>query len=1283
MDLKCKINGKEYQIEQGIPFAEELNEKLDSMAILIPHVKKIDMQPFDDVFIYDGEFNGYSTEDTISVNVPYSNLTARRRVNISYSAKTIFEEQTITAQNIQARIRTNTSNIYVEYNLTKQNNTFYLTPKDSQYDEIELQDDGLFLYFTYTNNEVILLTKFILEYSRSAVPLPDFYRHYLVDQYAEELVNIDEQTYNYKIELFSEIKALERIQLPNFSITQARDIAKKKSVWEYLNMLVEQYSPLEKIATDLEAKTWKYRKKYKLSSGLREIYENVYSPDFTLNSPSLRDVLTQLFLTKDRIPYVYNNVIYGLDISSGTAQFNDTKGQIITIVGSMSSDNYCDGLKRTYNSALAQENSARLVEYIGFRNRDNSLMTIGTMRVETKFPIYKINKIYLCYYKKGNVVKDGASTGQKVFLCKQDITKLIKINNERNLLVKDWDNFTKTPPTSIDEMAQYRLCTLGYDIGARTISGWGESYKYQTAPWFSTEKTYVENIINLVDSFTPYGIYEYGYITKLGNLADGEEFSITGGNVVDNIVNPFSNNSLAMKSFFFIVDYQAFYNGTIVHSKDNARDDIITNDSTSNSLMLLERDGMFEKEKANRFGNPAIVIQARYSNYNDIQPLGSVYKDNIIIYHREYAIYDNYIECTYFGTKNYVLKNYYTSVYAKIRPYNLLTYDESTRRSDNKKEFILLSKDKSYYEKDITFLFNNFNGDSPLGTIMSFLKPSPQAITIDYFDYKDKINYGYFVHNNKYYASDINAFVSGNSLCFNITMEDNVSMGVFIKTPEPTINPIVAPTNDDYTGSVQSWTMLVDDPEIGFAENYGIYVGHIDQKEAFLDGVYNYSEYQKEQIDEIYSDRIFGLPTITAFNELNVTNIIGNEYKVNKDNKEMLDMTFQFEPITENNDILFSPWVMKLSDMLSTYNKVAETYITTDVRGYDIEANVICFDAKRPGESGLITNRPGIIIEINESDLSKLELAQTQCFIDYPKSTLNALDNFAGGFTNYFSYNINKIVSVSNSEIVTSGTSVVKVDRPLWSGEDSYTNDDIQYTFRKVTKIGNNAPATGKLWFTNLKVENEQVQELEIGSGNALIYYDSNGNRKLVVGYAFSCDKEFYINQTINSNTANYRKMYLNSAQETKTKTYRKNMYLVLSQNKMKKTLVYSEFAQLNTSTLAINSVFSLKEHENGTISIRTDLAQVPSTTKSIQYWYFDQVDNCYKFVFGVNAVSSDFERGYIDIYMSLLSKRDTRVYDTLHNLIGSNYNYVATGSDKSYGENQYYSDIIINEVNK
>lgn len=34
--------------------------------------------------------------------------------------------------------------------------------------------------------------------------------------------------------------------------------------------------------------------------------------------------------------------------------------------------------------------------------------------------------------------------------------------------------------------------------------------------------------------------------------------------------------------------------------------------------------------------------------------------------------------------------------------------------------------------------------------------------------------------------------------------------------------------------------------EIGFAENYGIYVGHMNQK-TFLDGVYNYSEYQKNK----------------------------------------------------------------------------------------------------------------------------------------------------------------------------------------------------------------------------------------------------------------------------------------------------------------------------------------------------------------------------------------------------------------------------------------------------
>ena len=61
---------------------------------------------------------------------------------------------------------------------------------------------------------------------------------------------------------------------------------------------------------------------------------------------------------------------------------------------------------------------------------------------------------------------------------KQDITPLVLTNEARNLLSKDWNDFENDNPISITELAQYRLATLGYDIGSKFISGWGTSYTY-------------------------------------------------------------------------------------------------------------------------------------------------------------------------------------------------------------------------------------------------------------------------------------------------------------------------------------------------------------------------------------------------------------------------------------------------------------------------------------------------------------------------------------------------------------------------------------------------------------------------------------------------------------------------------------------------------------------------------------------------------------------------------------------------------------------------------------
>ena len=312
--------------------------------------------------------------------------------------------------------------------------------------------------------------------------------------------------------------------------------------------------------------------------GIDEIFGNVYCPNFTLDNPSLRTLLNQLFLVKDRIPYVKDDVIYAMDITERKGAFSLNKMNSIT--SSRTSENHCTGLKRSYKDALSGSNTARMVEYIGFRNSDNALLTLGNMRVETKFPIYKINKIYLCYYKKAQVwtynTNPPSYTGEdKVFLCKQDITKLVLQEEARNLISKDWNDFTNNRPNTIDEMAQYKLCTIGYTIGSNKIEGWGTSYEYPSGWWGVTTatKTYIENIFDILDEIHPYGIYDVGYLSK--ELGAGKYITINSQIQwrIENIVSPIeaTKGALRLKSFFFIVDYEGFYNGTLNTSKDDEK----------------------------------------------------------------------------------------------------------------------------------------------------------------------------------------------------------------------------------------------------------------------------------------------------------------------------------------------------------------------------------------------------------------------------------------------------------------------------------------------------------------------------------------------------------------------------------------------------------------------------------------------------------------------------------------------------------------------------------------
>lgn len=899
MDLRATINGIQYDILQGATFAEEFNETLDSGSIIINNVQKIrDLMPYDDVFIYsftdpEYKFKGY--------------------------------------------------------------------PFDSDN------------------------------------PRPKFYKHLLVDQFTEEVLRLGDREedgrYKYKIELMSETKKLETIQLPNISVTQPIK-GEKRSVYKYAEIFVNLYSPTYKKAVykangDNSAvvisNEWADVVRYTLAPELKNIFDNVYSPDFVLNTPTLRALLSKLFLVKDMIPYVQDDVIYAMDISKRGNKFDANPKYVNIITGSRTSDNHCDNLRRNYTDALSRDRSCRSVEYVGFRNSDNALMTIANMRLELGMPIYKINKIYLCYYKNIKVnylgAKDSALASKGVedgvMLCKQDISKLVKLNTERNLLSQDWENLQEeNPPQNIDDMAKYKFCTVGYDIGSRYITGWGDIYTYPTF-WNDNKYTAVQNIVSKMDYFYPFGIYDEPYVAKqfgegvsvYSTIDDSfwtsvvtKKYSQSNGSVdmfFNTVESVFTNPSLKLKGLFFIVDYEGFYNGTIVHSKKNERDDIVINDNASESLTLIEQDAIYQTEKVNRFGNKALQINARYDSFFDpngnelLQPLASVYEssyeDDVVIYHREYSIFNNCVQCTYYGTKNYVLKNWFTSVYARYRTWNLMSYNESVKRSENEKNYIFWSEKESYYENKAQTLFNNYEKvQYALKEVLSCLTPwtIDNVSGIYEFTIDSKINCATICGDiaGEAYLADLNAFVANNSLCFNIKTFDNFSQGVYISQAEPMIGKadpygkeitqkswiekawdyFVAPATSDYSGSKQDYYSLVND--IGETQNFSFEVGKQTPYIAPID-------FFKSSNDKT----VLSGAVTSAYNQLlKIPNQWGSkDVKLRvrkdfyKDNKSYMDMTMQVENFSLSKNVIVAPWVMKLSDLLADYPKFDTTFVDT------------------------------------------------------------------------------------------------------------------------------------------------------------------------------------------------------------------------------------------------------------------------------------------------------------------------------------------------------------------
>lgn len=222
----------------------------------------------------------------------------------------------------------------------------------------------------------------------------------LVDNWTETLVDIYNKIYRYEINLMNCVKLLEKVQCPNLVITHSL-VNGTKTIYEYIDQYMTLYCPKVKITDDGENWYYAYLLEWKHLENDSRL--QAVCADMQMNEPTLRELLTNLMLQVSCIPTLNYRTLDMIDFKEEPEPFNIEEDSGITeaiITGA--SDSYVNSLIVSPTQTLESDNPV-IAESIGFRDSENVLIKKReNLKLETRFPIYKINRVLLSRVTNSN-----------------------------------------------------------------------------------------------------------------------------------------------------------------------------------------------------------------------------------------------------------------------------------------------------------------------------------------------------------------------------------------------------------------------------------------------------------------------------------------------------------------------------------------------------------------------------------------------------------------------------------------------------------------------------------------------------------------------------------------------------------------------------------------------------------------------------------------------------------------------------------------------------------------